>query len=244
MNAQYNVACAPPGANGMLSSLCQDQDQCPLAAPSPDCAPYQDLQPNGVVSSAASTASTSLTATFTPSSVPPQSIIDTTATAAAASGASTTPSAPATTTSSSDNNNHTGLTSGAIAGIAVGAGAGVILLAAAIFYGLRQRKPSGPSGANPQAYQSNQYSPTEPKNGPTGYASPIMSEDYSRFLPSYTQEQVPGQPQFQSQYQEPHSPPVEVPTNPVYHEMGGNEVVQGPYMGPGSGYTVPGSGHP
>jgi len=42
-----------------------------------------------------------------------------------------------------------------------------------------------------------------------------ISEDYLRFLPSYTQEQIPGQPQFQQQYQQPHSPPVELQTNPV-----------------------------
>ena len=160
-----------------------------------------------------------------------------TATAVTTAGASTTLTAPATTTSSSSNsNNRTGLTSGAIAGIAIGAAAGVILLAAAIFFGLRQRKSSAPAGSSPQSYYPHQYSLTDPKNGPTGYASPVMSEDYSRFLPGYTQEPKPEQPDVQQQYQVPYSPPVEVPTNPVYHGMGGNEVVQVPYMGPGSGY--------
>jgi len=143
-------------------------------------------------------------------------LVTTTATAASAAHLTTT-------TSGCDNNNHTGLTSDAIAGIAVGAAAGVSLLVAAIFFGVGKRKSSAPVGLSPQAYTQHQY---RLAGGPTGYALPVISEDYSRFLPSYTQQQTLGQPQFRQQYQEPHSPSV-----------------QRPYMGPESEYMGPRGGN-
>ncbi|KAJ6789509.1 hypothetical protein PWT90_07169 [Aphanocladium album] len=116
MNARYNVRCAP-SINGQLYSICL-ADECPLAAPSPDCNAYLNLQPNSAANSTASpsSSSTSTTTSFTTSG-------------SSSSGSSSSPAA----------SSGAALSGGAIAGIAIG-GAAVLLLAFGMWLYHRRQK--------------------------------------------------------------------------------------------------------
>ena len=123
LNAKHNIRCAPPD-NGELDSLCQ-ASSCPLAVPNSDCAAYNNLTAEVIVSADPSgAAATEAPTPFTPSAVAPLStIVPTDIDAITATPTST--SAPVSDSSSSS------LTPGAIAGIAIG-GAVVVLLAVVV----------------------------------------------------------------------------------------------------------------
>jgi len=141
INSLYNTRCSPP-VNGQLLSLCQDTS-CPLAEPSPNCALYENLQPNGGGNT--STPSANVAASSTPTvtstmemytiaglptiSNPPQSSI------------------PAATSSV--------LSKGAIVGIAIGATAiGLFLLGILIYFWRRRQGPAVPSFVGTTGYTS------------------------------------------------------------------------------------------
>lgn len=132
MNAKYNVRCSP-ATNGQLNSLCQ-APECPLAAPSADCEAYKDLGPNGPGNSTSPSQTGVSSATVPPTSSP------TTVTATPTSSSSNPPTTTAAAAGSS-----AGISSGAIAGIAIG-GAAVLLLAVGLYLYWRRhsRKPEPP----------------------------------------------------------------------------------------------------
>jgi hypothetical protein len=189
MNARYNVRCAP-AVNGQLYSICF-AEECPLAAPDPDCDAYNDLKPNAANNGTGPTAasSTSTTASHTPSGT----------------ASSTDPASSGTGTSAS---NPT-LSSGAIAGIAIG-GAAVLLLAFGMWLYFRRHN-------------------TRPKLVPVpasaaGHASPASSHPYyspgrdSTFAPSA----------FRDSYmRETDNPRMAWASNP--HEIGDHRYGQMPY---------------
>lgn len=117
MNARYNVRCAP-SINGQLYSICL-ADECPLAAPSPDCNAYVNLQPNSATNSTASPSSSSTSTTTSSTTLV---------------GSSSSPSSSAAVSSGA------ALSGGAIAGIAIG-GAAVLLLAFGMWLYHRRQKP-------------------------------------------------------------------------------------------------------
>jgi hypothetical protein len=158
MNAKYNVRCAPP-VNGQLNSLCQ-APECPLAAPSPDCAAYANLGPSGIgngtgpaqtqapsapTSPTTSTTSTTLTST---SSISPTAISD-----------------------------SSKLSSGAIAGIVIGSAAVVLIAVGLLLFFLR--RPATPQ-IIPVSYPVGGYSsPSHPSYGtnPHNSFSPLGPHD-------------------------------------------------------------------
>jgi len=146
MNSLYNVRCAPPitlnPAQGpQLLSLCQ-ASSCPLAEPNPDCAAYVNLTASGISGGSSS-------ASFAPSSTSmSSSSTSSTSTSASAtatsSGVQTTTAAPTSTSSS--------LSSGDIAGIAVGGAAGLGLLLGAVYFCARRRRPAETAEPGPAQY--------------------------------------------------------------------------------------------
>ncbi|MCJ1378230.1 hypothetical protein MMC17_001327 [Xylographa soralifera] len=168
LNSMYNVRCAPPittnPAQGPeLLSLCQ-ADSCPLAEPNPDCAAYVNLTANGVESGSASTQiSTATSAAFTPTSTGSPS------TTTSSAAVQTTSAAAAASTSSSST-----LSRGAIAGIAIGAVAALILLAGLIVYCLRRRKAAAQT--TPYQPTPNFDQPIEPKHASTVSYGPTVAE--------------------------------------------------------------------
>ncbi|PNP55134.1 hypothetical protein THARTR1_04823 [Trichoderma harzianum] len=149
MNARYAVRCAPP-INGQLYSICF-ADECPLAQPKPDCDAYKDIGPSG-------TSNVSVVTT-------------TVQQASATSSAATTSSEPpsATTTAAGDarpspdsKSSSAPLSGGAIAGIAIG-GAAVLLLAVGLL--LYFRRQSAKPHIVPVPIHSGGYgSPAHPPN--------------------------------------------------------------------------------
>ncbi|GFP55184.1 hypothetical protein TASIC1_0005004200 [Trichoderma asperellum] len=119
MNARYNVRCAPP-VNGQLYSICF-ADECPLAQPQPDCDAYKDLSPGGTSNI------TVVTTTIAPTVATPTS-------------ATATASPTAAAESTSSNSNSVVLSNGAIAGIAIGGAAVLLLALGLILYFRRQSK--------------------------------------------------------------------------------------------------------
>ncbi|KAJ3496363.1 hypothetical protein NLG97_g2719 [Lecanicillium saksenae] len=164
MNARYNVRCGP-SINGQLYSICL-ADECPLAAPSPDCNAYTNLQPNSASNSTGSPSSSS-TSTTTPSS-----------TSSSTSSSAATSSGPV-------------LSSGAIAGIAIG-GAAIILLAFGMWLYHRRQKakptlvpvPVTTSGhASPAS--TNPYYGSRPDSNlsPSAFRESYMRENDSSMRP-------------------------------------------------------------
>lgn len=123
MNARYNVRCAPP-INGQLYSICF-ADECPLAQPQPDCDAYKDLSPGGTSNV------TVVTTTIAPTQATPTSATTT---------ASSTTTAESTSSNSNSNSNSVVLSNGAIAGIAIGGAAVLLLALGLILYFRRQSK--------------------------------------------------------------------------------------------------------
>lgn len=109
MNDRYNNRCSPP-VNGQLFSICLAKD-CPLAAPSPECEPYPNVQPYGVGNAG------------DPSGTEKPAL----------------PTMPASSGAASTTASSSGLSGGAIAGISIG-GAVVALLAAAMFLFFRRQQ--------------------------------------------------------------------------------------------------------
>jgi hypothetical protein len=146
MNTLYNVRCAPPitlnQAQGpQLLSLCQNPT-CPLAEPNADCAAYVNLTANGLVGSSASAAPSSTSMSSSSTSSTSTSTFATTATTS--SGAQTATATPAASSAP--------LSSGAIAGIAVGGAAGLALLLGFVYFCARRRRPAAPAETGPAEY--------------------------------------------------------------------------------------------
>ncbi|KAH8898086.1 hypothetical protein GQ53DRAFT_711142 [Thozetella sp. PMI_491] len=147
LNSRYNVRCAPavtlnPAQGPQLLSLCQNPT-CPLAVPVSDCAAYVNLTAGPPLTSSPTTVVTTATAAVT--------IIPSGSNTA---DATNTPAPPAT---SSDK-----LSTGAIAGVAIG-GAAVLVLAALALILLRRRKRNTPPAT-----------PAEPTTT-TGWEPPVTS---------------------------------------------------------------------
>jgi len=164
MNAQFNVRCAPP-VGTQLYSLCQD-DSCPLAFPSPDCAAYSNLGPSGIpVTNSGSSGSA---ATPTPSSTASSSAAGTTTAAPQSSSA-----VPATKSAS--------LSPGGIAGAAIGGAALLFLFIGGMLYIFRRRKHNDPYVPNPSNPSYTAPSYTDPhtsymSNQPEHYTGPPLAE--------------------------------------------------------------------
>lgn len=157
LNSRYNVRCAP-SINGQLYSICQ-APECPLAAPSPDCGAYVNIGPgeNGTGGGGSGT--------------PPSSTSEPTSSTTPTSSTQPTTSPPASTTASSEDSGPA-LSSGAIAGIAIG-GAAVALLAVGLWLYHRRQK------AKLQQMASVPYA----GGGGSGHLSPAPGYHYH---PSYT----------------------------------------------------------
>ncbi|KAL6703093.1 hypothetical protein ACN47E_010230 [Coniothyrium glycines] len=165
LNSRYNVRCAPavsfnPSSPPQLLSLCQNAT-CPLAVPVSDCAAYANLTAGGSAGSNPVTVTLSASATTAP-----------------VSGQTSTPD---TQPKASDK-----LSTGGIAGVAVGGAAVVLIAIIALVYLLRRRKktPVAAPDPEPPATMSQQ-----------DYGSPA-SYPSSTFLPKYpyTSYRATGQP--------------------------------------------------
>ncbi|KAJ8113734.1 hypothetical protein OPT61_g4203 [Boeremia exigua] len=170
MNSRFNVRCAPgvssnPSSPPQLLSLCQNET-CPLAVPVSDCAAYVNLTASGLTNSEPTTVTSLPTTTATPSDT----------------GSSATSTA-STTTSTSDK-----LSTGSIAGIAIGGAAVVLIAVIAIVYFRRRRKttsvvapgPPPPVSWDHQTHGSPMMQPSmaySPKNPHASYNS--MSQPHS-----------------------------------------------------------------
>jgi len=162
MNAQFNVRCAPP-VGTQLYSLCQD-DSCPLAFPSPDCAAYSNLGPSGIPVTSSGSTGSATTPTPTSSSSSPA-----TTTAAPQSSSAV----PATKSA--------GLSPGGIAGAAIGGAALLFLFIAGMLYIFRRRKNNDPYVPNPSNPSYTAPSYTDPhtsymSNQPEHYLGPPIAE--------------------------------------------------------------------
>lgn len=155
LNAKYNVRCSP-AVGTQLYSLCQD-DTCPLAE-TPDCAAYANLGPSGVTASGSSAVATS-SGVFTPSPVS-SSLGSITAPAS-------TSSAPTVSPSSTHAPSQPALTSGAIAGVAIGGAALVFIFVVVLVWLLRKKRVT---------IESFQPSPLNPS-----YATPAYSDPHTSY---------------------------------------------------------------
>ncbi|KAN0089018.1 hypothetical protein V8E51_019278 [Hyaloscypha variabilis] len=233
MNAKFNVRCAPPDSTGQLYSLCQDPS-CPLAFPSPDCAPYVDLGPSGVpVSSSSVPASTS----------PPQS------TSSAAPPASSSPSQ----SSSPPSSGGSGISGGGIAGAAIGGAALLFIFIGALIFLLRRRRPHTPPPSSPYipnpsnaSYQAPSY--TEPH---TSYMSQPNDGLPAGYWHSAAQQggvgggEIGGQ--MIAEMESPKSPEMERMSQREGHlsaALSGRTVSPGPGGSPGQTYLAPGQMSP
>lgn len=192
-NSQYNVRCAPaitvnPARGPELLSLCQ-HESCPLAAPSPDCAAYANLQPGGYSASV----STIISTTTAPTQTLPTSIsISASTSTNSEHGSSTSPSASQLSDSSSSKSiastdNSGKLSAGAIAGIAISSAVVALMAIALALYYFKRRDPprdhfvSSSALQSPRqtdahgSYVSSQHSPpADPNHGDHWSAPPMM----------------------------------------------------------------------
>ncbi|KAL7931221.1 hypothetical protein V8C35DRAFT_119822 [Trichoderma chlorosporum] len=169
MNARYNVRCAPP-VNGQLYSICF-ADECPLAQPQPDCDAYKDLGPSG-------TSNVSVVVT----TVSPSSATTSAATTSQPPASSTTAAAGDASPSPDSNRGPATLSGGAIAGIAIGGAAVLLLAVGLLLYFLRHSvKPQ----IVPVPISSNGYG--SPAHAPhTYYASHPHTSMASTSIPQET----------------------------------------------------------
>lgn len=168
MNNRFNVRCAPafssnPASPPQLLSLCQNPT-CPLAVPVSDCAAYVNLTASGTTNSNPTTVTSVATMTAIPSD-------------AGSSAAPTSGVAPA---------NPDKLSTGAIAGIAIG-GAAVLLIAIIAFVYFRRRRGPPPAATAPAlapSWNEHNFStpttlppPDSPKNPNVSYYSASQPPD-------------------------------------------------------------------
>ncbi|KFY86979.1 hypothetical protein V500_07274 [Pseudogymnoascus sp. VKM F-4518 (FW-2643)] len=130
MNSRYNTRCAPamslnPKQPPQLFSICQDPT-CPLAVPNSDCEAYTNITMDGTSSSSPSDTSSSAPG--------PTTITD--------SGSS--PSPTDSSGAAAGSSDSKALSTGGIAGVAIGGVALIAFIVAAIFYLRRKRRPKTP----------------------------------------------------------------------------------------------------
>lgn len=155
MNSRYNTRCAPayslnPQEAVQLFSICQDPT-CPLAVPNSDCDAYVNITAQGVSSSSPSDTSGS-------------------------------PSDPTNSSSPSDaaSSSSKALSTGGIAGVAIGGVALLALIAAAIFYFRRRRRPKTPPPQPETRWTGNSESFVGSPAGTHGFLSP-QSEQFGPY---------------------------------------------------------------
>ncbi|KAI9819270.1 MAG: hypothetical protein M1827_007426 [Pycnora praestabilis] len=130
LTGTFNVRCAPPNAqNSQLESLCQASN-CPLYPTNPDCAAYVNLTADGVVSGVASSQLSTATSSISGTTF---------ATSTSSSVSHTTSPAGSSSTSTTSAK----LTGGAIAGIAIGGAAALLLAISMTMFVARKRKQTG-----------------------------------------------------------------------------------------------------
>lgn len=200
MNSKYNLRCIPPD-HDQLTSICLARD-CPLAAPAPKCDAYNDIPIRGVGvgSSGGSSGGSSNNGSTT-----------TTAAAATSSTGSSAPSPSSTAAaggghSSSSSSSSSGLSAGAIAGIAIGAAAVVLLALALGLFFRRQTKPR--AGVDPGGAQTvGDYPASLPQSPPphsintlSGYYD--QSANHSYVSPRLGSPPPPKWPEHSSPVQE------------------------------------------
>ena len=172
LNSQFNVRCSPPitvnPAQGpQLLSLCQ-HESCPLAAPSPDCAAYANLQPGGYSSSVA----TQVTKTTTPSFATPSSTSEIISILSLPGYSSTTLAAAPQFTDDSTSKNVAStekpaqLSAGAIAGIAISSAVVFLMAVALALYYFKNRRPPKDQLLSAPAFQSPASANNHTSRGP------------------------------------------------------------------------------
>ncbi|OBT96406.2 hypothetical protein VE01_05647 [Pseudogymnoascus verrucosus] len=174
MNSRYNIRCAPavslnPKQAPQLFSLCQDPT-CPLAVPNSDCEAYANLSSEGPSSSSPSPSESS-SSTSGPTTI---------TNSESSSSPTESPSAAATSSGSK------GLSTGGIAGVAIGGAALLAFIIAAIFYLRRKRRPKTPPPQPEQPetrWTGNTESFDGSQAGGKGYLSP-QSENFTAYSPN------------------------------------------------------------
>ncbi|KAI1109762.1 hypothetical protein F5Y14DRAFT_392145 [Nemania sp. NC0429] len=157
LNSRYNVRCAP-AINGQLYSICQAPD-CPLAAPSPDCDAYLNIGPGGNNTDGGD------------SGTPPNTNPDPTSSTTPTSSTQQPTTSPASSTPANTESGSPALSSGAIAGIAIG-GAAVILLAVGLWlYHRRQKAKVPPQQMVSGPYTGDGYHPSPAPGYPSSHLS-------------------------------------------------------------------------
>ncbi|KAJ4336224.1 hypothetical protein N0V87_005516 [Didymella glomerata] len=161
MNSRFNVRCAPafssnPASPPQLMSLCQNPT-CPLAVPVSDCAAYVNLTASGTANSNPTTVTSVATMTAAPSD-------------ASSSAAPTSGTAPA---------DPDKLSTGAIAGIAIGGAAVLLIAIIALVYFRRKRRPSAAAiePAPPPGWDQHNFS-TPTMQPPSAYSPKHPSVSY------------------------------------------------------------------
>lgn len=176
LNSDYNAKCIPPvtlnpAIGPELLSRCQ-ADNCPLAEPNPDCAAYVNLTADGIASAPQPSGQTvtvnpaTTPTAFTPTTVRPTSTNSILATAAQFSSVAHSTSAA--------------LGPSAIAGIAIGGCAVLLLGVVAIIFTLRRRRPVElPRSYQPTVASSSMPSPPGEQKIFTDAVSPTLSHHFS-----------------------------------------------------------------
>ncbi|KFX91633.1 hypothetical protein O988_07659 [Pseudogymnoascus sp. VKM F-3808] len=202
MNSRYNTRCAPAmsintNEAAQLFSICQDPT-CPLAVPNSDCAAYTDIPMDGTTSSSPSGTSNS------PNPTNPND-----------SGSSPSPTDAAATSSGSK-----GLSTGGIAGVAIGGVALLALIIAAIFYFRRKRRPKTPPQQPETRWTGNSESFVGSPAMTQGYMSP-QSEHFTAYSPNERDSYVSNP---HTSYV-PSPKPVEMASPPIPQELSGDAEV-------------------
>ncbi|OBT51651.1 hypothetical protein VE04_07923 [Pseudogymnoascus sp. 24MN13] len=174
MNSRYNIRCAPavslnPKQAPQLFSLCQDPT-CPLAVPNSDCEAYTNLTSEGPSSSSPSPSESS-SSTSSPTTI---------TNSESSSSPTESPSAAAASSGSK------GLSTGGIAGVAIGGAALLAFIIAAIFDHRRERRPETPPPQPEQPetrWTGNTESFDGSQAGGQGYLPP-QSEHFTAYSPN------------------------------------------------------------